>query len=149
MPDLTNHETLVNFSEFIKNYHPYNWPLYYLRRATGALTWKDDDNNIVVAIWFSPVFTTRQIPGSLSNKPFNDGVLSIVEMHLCACPEYHSKWVTKSGIDAFYNLLFEIADVVLALETDPRRKKMLSRLGFDTSRNMVNILSFTEDIEDG
>ena len=70
----------------------------------------------------------------------------IIELHICADPEFHGKWLTprvvKHGLEVIRTL--EVGHVVAFHESPPLRKA-LKFIGFKSYGAFINILK-TEDI---
>lgn len=82
----------------------------------------EDEGTLVALVWLTEVFSEKEV----------------AELHLCARPEYHGRWLTRPVLRIGLPWLAEY-DHIVAVHGDPRFKRMLNRLGFDTAAPHMNI----------
>ena len=114
----------------IKKWHPFAWPSMYLKAAElWGVTCGDEP---IAYVWFTSVSGRAAEP--------------IVELHLCASPEWGSRWLTLPVFSTLYLRMVSgiEAEWVLAMHSDTKFRGILKRLGFTPIGRTTNILNTRE-----
>ena len=128
----STHPSWTQAAKDIAAWHPCTWPQQGLQQTDllviqerlgcpGSHWW-----NPVGYIWLSPVYSTDH---------------KVVELHLCARPEYHGRWLTPRVLrDGFQFMSDSRARYVIALHMNQEYRDLLDRLGWETHGDFVSVL---------
>lgn len=114
----------------IRDWHPHTWPEVILRTKTipfAVQTSSTSGTEPVAFVWFTGVNT----------DPF------ILELHVCAHPEWHGRWLKLHVlVELLAHLHSDVkADRLVASHPDPGLRKVLKRIGFEAHGSFTHILN--------
>ena len=124
------HPSWDTMATHIREWQPHTWPEVILRTKTIPFVVQKSSTSgtkvPIAYVWFTGVVT----------DPF------ILELHVCANPEWHGRWLTLPVLVELLGYLYVDAEVdkLVAFHTDPGLRKVLKRIGFEDHGSFIHIL---------